>query len=65
MPRKTIESRLIHAIAMEKKAASRVRRAATLLQKWQRARRRYETRLGDNEVRRIVNRLTRPINPTN
>lgn len=53
-----LETKLRHAIVMEKKAATRVRRAATLLQKWQSTRRRVERRIGDAEVRRIINRLT-------
>jgi hypothetical protein len=52
-----LEVQLLHAITMERKATTRVKRAATLLQKWQRARRRIERRIGEAEVRRIVNRL--------
>lgn len=53
-----LEQKLLHVIDMEKRAASRVRRAATLLHKWTRARRRVERAIGDTEVRRIVNRLS-------
>ncbi len=53
-----LERDLLHAIAMERKAGTRVRRAATLLRKWQATRRRIERRIGEGEVRRIINRLT-------
>lgn len=53
-----LETDLLHAIDMERKAATRVKRAATLLRKWNNARRRIEKRIGEAEVRRIVNRLT-------
>jgi hypothetical protein len=52
-----LEQSLIHSMSMERRAATRVKRAATLLQKWQRTRRRIERRIGEAEVRRIVNRL--------
>lgn len=52
------ETKLLHAIEMERKAGTRVRRAATLLRKWQATRRRIERRIGQAEVRRITNRLT-------
>lgn len=52
-----LEKQLTHAIAMEKRAGTRVKRAATVLRKWQNARRRIERRIGEAEVRRIVNRL--------
>lgn len=53
-----LERDLTHAIAMEAKATTRVKRATTLLQKWQQARKRIERRIGEAEVRRITNRLT-------
>ena len=53
-----LERELLHAIDMERRAATRVKRAATLLKKWNAARRRIEKRIGEAEVRRIVNRLS-------
>lgn len=45
----------MHAIEMERRSATRVKRAATIMQKWQRTRRRIERRIGQTEVDRIVN----------
>lgn len=45
---------LLHAIDMERRAGTRVRRAATLLRKWQNARKRIERRIGETEVQRII-----------
>lgn len=56
--RETLEKELLHAIVMERKAGTRVKRAATTLHKWQSTRRLIEKRIGTEEVRRIVNRLT-------
>ena len=53
-----LEAKLRHVISMEKRASARVRRATTIMHKWQQARRRMEKRIGDAEVRRIINRLT-------
>ena len=53
-----LERDLKHAIDMERKAGTRVRRAATVLQRWQSTRRRIESRIGAVDVQRIVNRLT-------
>lgn len=50
-----LERALIHAMEMERRAGTRVRRAATLLQKWQRTRKRLAKRIGEAEVQRIVN----------
>lgn len=47
--------KLLHAIEMERRAGTRVRRAATLLHKWQQTRKRIERRIGEEEVQRIVN----------
>lgn len=58
---------LVHAIDMERRATSRVARAATLLKKWKRVRTRIERKIGNAEVARIVNRLSaKPVtnNPT-
>lgn len=52
-----LERQLLHSMAMERKAASRVKRAATVLHKWQNTRRRIEKRIGESEVRRITTRL--------
>lgn len=60
----TLERALLHAMTMERKAATRVKRASTLLLKWQRNRRRIERRIGDSEVRRIINRLTQNVPST-
>ena len=57
-PEGKLQQSLLHAIAMERKAATRVKRASTLLHKWQAARRRIEKRIGQAEVQRIVNRLS-------
>jgi hypothetical protein len=43
---------------MEKRAGTKVKRAATVLQRWQKTRRSIERRIGSEEVRRIVNRLS-------
>jgi hypothetical protein len=59
MARMTLQEKLIHAIGMEKRAQGRVRRAASLMYKWSAARRRVERRIGDEEVQRIINRLSR------
>jgi|SRR6185295_8419204 len=53
-----LEADLLKAIAHERRAGTRVKRAATLLRKWQATRRRIEKRIGEAEVRRIVNRLS-------
>lgn len=53
-----LETDLLHAIDMERRAGTRVKRAATTLHKWQTTRRRIERRIGEQEVRRIVNRLS-------
>lgn len=53
-----LATELQHAIAMEAKAATRVKRAASLLHKWSAARRRIERRLGEQAVRHVTNRLT-------
>lgn len=52
-----LEKQLRHACAMEKRAATRVKRAATVLHKWRKARGRIERRIGEAEVRRITNRM--------
>lgn len=49
---------LEHAIVMERRAHSRVKRAATLLRKWANTRKRVEKRIGQAEVQRIVTRLS-------
>lgn len=53
-----LKSELERAIANERRAGARVKRAATLLRKWQAKRRSIEKRIGQEEVRRIVNRLS-------
>lgn len=53
-----LERKLLHAIKLEKRAQSRVKRTTTTLHKWASARRRYEKQIGEQEVRRIVNRLS-------
>lgn len=55
---KRLESKLLHTIAMEKRSATRVKRAATLLHKWSANRRRIEKKIGQAEVQRIINRLS-------
>jgi len=52
---RNLEEKLRHAIAMEKRATTRVARAATLLKKWQRTRQRITRQIGEAEVQRIVN----------
>lgn len=51
-------AQLEHARKMEARAGTRVKRASTLLLKWQRKRARIEQAIGKAEVTRIVNRLT-------
>jgi hypothetical protein len=53
-----LSKQLLHARAMEIKAARRVARASTILISWQRKRERLEHRIGAAEVRKIVDRLT-------
>ncbi len=48
--------KLLHAIDMEKRAATRIKRASTLLDKWTRARRRIEKAIGAENVQRIIDR---------
>lgn len=57
-PAEKLERQLLHAIELERRAASRVKRAANLLHKWSNARKRIERRIGEAEVRRIINRLS-------
>ncbi len=47
---------LLHSIEMERKAATRVKRASTLLHKWQAKRRRVEKKIGQQEVQAIIAR---------
>lgn len=46
-----LTAKLLHSIEMERKAATRVKRAATVLHS---TRRRVEKRIGEAEVQRIV-----------
>ncbi len=55
MAKQTLDAALLHAIGMERRAATRVKRAATVLHKWQARRRRIERRIGEAEVQRILN----------
>jgi hypothetical protein len=56
--RARLEAQLIKTIALERKAATRVKRAVTLHQKHTKARRRLEARIGAAEVQRIIARLS-------
>lgn len=56
--RAKLEAQLIKTIALERKAATRVKRAVTLHTKYTKARRRLEARIGAAEVQRIIARLT-------
>jgi hypothetical protein len=49
-----LKRKLLHAIAMQKRSTSRVKRATTILQKWSAMRRRIERAIGQAEVQRIV-----------
>lgn len=53
-----LEDKLLKTIELERRAATRVKRATTLLHKYQQQRRRIEKRIGAEEVRRITARLT-------
>jgi hypothetical protein len=53
-----LERELTHARDMERKAATRVKRASTLLIGWQNKRMSIERRIGAQEVQNIINRLT-------
>lgn len=55
--RARLETKLLAVIALEKKAGTRVKRAATLLQRYQKARRRLEAQIGRAEITRITARL--------
>lgn len=50
-----IARQLQHAIDMQKRAATRAKRAATALHKWTAIRSRIERKIGQSEVDRIVN----------
>lgn len=59
-----LERALVHAIEMEKRSLTRVKRAATIAQKWQRARKRIEKKIGADHLRTIVNRLSLGVSST-
>lgn len=59
-----LERALVHAIDMEKKALSRVKRAATIAQKWNRTRKRIEKKIGAQHLQTIVNRLSLGVSST-
>lgn len=52
-----LEADLVRAIRMEQRAGTRVKRAATILKRWQATRKRIERRMGEQAVRQITNRL--------
>lgn len=53
-----LERELVHARDMERRAATRVKRASTLLVGWMNKRMAIEQRIGAVEVQNIINRLT-------
>lgn len=53
-----LERALVHAINMEKRSLTRVKRAATIAQKWNRARKRIEKKIGAAHLQNIINRLS-------